>query len=184
VRVPVCATQGCVIRTSTTVAFLLAATMMAAAAEKPADLTLRDLTGKEVHLSDYRGKIVVLNFWATWCAPCREEMPMMVEAEKTWRAKGVIFIAVSLDGNNTKKDIPSFVEQHHVGFPIWIGATVDELYKLRLGEGVPDTAFLQENGVIVARVLGEIRRDEIEQRLTWLTGDRKSPPPLVLVKHM
>jgi thiol-disulfide isomerase/thioredoxin len=157
---------------------------LSAEGEKPADLTLRSLEGKRVRLSEQRGKIVVLNFWATWCGPCREEMPMMVEAEKTWAAKGVTFIAISLDDNKTKDNIREFLDRYHVGFAVWMGASTDELDKLRLGQGVPDTVFLDENGVIVARVMGEIRRDELEQRLTWLTGDRKSPPPAAVLNHM
>jgi thiol-disulfide isomerase/thioredoxin len=154
------------------------------AAEKPSELTLRNLDGKKVRLSDYRGKVVVLNFWATWCGPCQEEMPMMVEEEKKWEAKGVTFIAVSLDDSKTRQNIPAFLDRYHVSFPVWTGASSDELDKLHLGQGAPDTAFLDENGVIVARVLGEIRREELEERLTWLSGDRKGEPPPALVNHM
>ena len=97
------------------------------AADKPAELRLRDMEGKKVRLSDYRGKVVVLNCWATWCGPCREEMPMLVEAEKTWAARGVVFIAVSLDDEKTRKNIPDFVGQYGVRFPLWVGASADEL---------------------------------------------------------
>ncbi|MGA8582176.1 MAG: TlpA disulfide reductase family protein [Bryobacteraceae bacterium] len=163
---------------------LAAAASLMAADKKPSDLTLHNLSGKKVQLRDYRGKIVVLNFWATWCGPCREEMPMIVEAEKTWAAKGVTFIAVSLDDYKTRKDIPAFIERYGVDFPVWTGASADSLDKLRMGEGVPDTAFLDESGVVVARVLGEIRRAELDERLTWLTGDRKSAPPPALINHL
>jgi thiol-disulfide isomerase/thioredoxin len=157
--------------------------VLVAADQKPSDLTLSDLSGKKVRLRDYRGKLVVLNFWATWCVPCREEMPMIVEAEKTWGAKGVMFIAISLDETKTRKDIPAFLQQYHIGFPVWSNASSDDLDKLRMGQGVPDTAFLDEAGVIVARILGEMHRSEIDERLTWLTSDRKSAPPPALVNH-
>ena len=165
-------------------ASLLVVAALAAADKKPSELTLRDLSGKKVQLRDFRGKIVVVNFWATWCVPCREEMPMLVEAEKTWTAKGVAFIAVSLDDAKTKKDIAAFVERYHVDFSVWSGASADDLDKLRMGQGVPDTAFVDENGVVFARVLGEIHRVELDERLDWLTGDRKSAPPSTLVRHM
>ena len=154
------------------------------AAEKAPNLTLRNLSGEKVKLTDYRGKIVVLNFWATWCGPCREEMPMLVEAEKAWAGNGVAFIAISLDGDKTKAEISSFTARYHVGFPVWTGASADELDKFRLGDGVPDTVFIDENGIIIGRVLGEIRRGELDERLAWLTGGRKGEQPKTLVNHM
>ncbi len=152
--------------------------------ESPVDLTLSTLDSKKVHLKDLRGEPVVLNLWATWCGPCREEMPMMVEAEKLWGQKGVAFIAASLDDGKTKKNIPAFVNEFHVTFPIWTGATGDDLAKLRLGEAVPDTAFLDAEGIVFARVLGEIRRPELDERLTWVTGDRTAPAPTARVVHL
>jgi len=163
---------------------LAAAAVLAAADKKPSDLSLRDVAGKKVQLRAFRGKIVVLNFWATWCGPCREEMPMIVESEKAWSAKGVAFIAVSLDAEKSQKDIPAFLDRYRIGFPVWTGATADDLDKLHMGQGVPDTAFLDETGIVVARILGEMRRAELDERLTWLTGDRKGPPPPALVNHL
>jgi thiol-disulfide isomerase/thioredoxin len=155
--------------------------LLAASSPKPVDLNLRDLSGNKVQLRDYRGKNVVLNLWATWCVPCREEMPMMVEAAKIWIPRGITFIAVSLDDEKTKKDIPAFATKYGVTFPVWAGGTADTLDKLRMGEGVPDTAFINAAGVIRFRVLGEIRREELEERLAALTG---SGHPAELVNHM
>src|SRR6185437_5306966 len=94
-----------------------------------ASLNVHDLSGSKVQLRDYRGKSVVLNFWATWCVPCREEMPMMVEAAKSWTPRGVTFIAVSLDDEKTKKDIPAFVARYGITFPVWVGGSADTLDK-------------------------------------------------------
>jgi len=152
--------------------------------ESPADITLTSSEGKKAHLRDLRGKVVVLNLWATWCLPCREEMPMMVEAEKMWGPKGVVFVGASLDDNKTKQNIPAFVKEFGVTFPIWTGASPDDLTKLHLGEAVPDTAFLDSEGVIFARVRGEIRRAELDERLNWITGDRAQPAPQAVVVHL
>src|SRR5947207_139308 len=105
---------------------------LAALSKEPpkAELTLKDATGRKVSLRDLRGKIVVLNFWATWCGPCNEEMPMIVEIEKEYRGRGVLFIAASLDDSKTRSRIPEFVSKYQVGFPVWYGATGDDLAKL------------------------------------------------------
>jgi thiol-disulfide isomerase/thioredoxin len=121
------------------------------AAHKPAELNLTDLDGKKVHLRDYRGKIVVLNFWATWCGPCKDEMPMLVEVEKEWSAKGIVFIGASLDERKSQGKIPDFLKAFQIGFPIWKGATADDLARLGMGEAVPSTAFLNEEGNIFLR---------------------------------
>jgi thiol-disulfide isomerase/thioredoxin len=152
--------------------------------EPPAELNLADMEGKKVHLKDYRAKIVVLNFWATWCGPCKDEMPMFVELEKAWTPKGVTFIGASLDDKKTIKDIPEFVQKYRIDFPVWTGATSDDLDRLKMGEAVPDTAFIDESGMVVSRVQGQIKRAELVERLEWLTGDRKGPAPQALVRNL
>ena len=163
-----------------------AAIMLAADAKKegPVDLSLASMEGGKTHLKDLRGKVVVLNMWATWCGPCREEMPMMVEAEKTWGPKGVVFVGASLDDSKSKKNIPGFLKEFGITFPIWTGATSDDLAKLHLGEAVPDTAFVDTDGVIFARVMGEIHRPELDERLQWVTGGKAQPAPQAVVVHL
>jgi thiol-disulfide isomerase/thioredoxin len=152
--------------------------------EAPVDLTLTGMDGKKVHLHDYAGKPVVINMWATWCLPCRDEMPMMVEAEKAWGPKGVVFIGASLDDSKTKKNIPAFLKQFQITFPVWTGASSDDLDKLKLGEAVPDTVFLDSEHVVFARAKGEIHRTELDERLDWVTGDRTRPAPQALIVHL
>lgn len=161
-----------------------AALVSAPKKESPAELNLVDLDGKKVHLKDYRSKIVVLNFWATWCGPCKDEMPMFVEVEKEWTRKGVVFIGASLDDKKTIKAIPEFLQKYRIDFPVWTGTTGDDLDRLNMGEAVPDTAFLDESGVIVSRVQGEIKKAELLERLEWLTGDKKAPAPKALVRNL
>jgi len=156
------------------------------ASKEPAktELNLKDMNGQKVRLRDYRGKAVVLNFWATWCGPCKAELPMLVEAAKDYESRGVVFLAVSLDDEKTKQLVPAFVSAHQISFPVWLGATGDDLTKLGLGEAVPATAFVDQDGHIMARILGQLRQEDLKERLDWLTGDKTGTPPEPLVKHL
>ncbi|MCU1262237.1 MAG: Redoxin domain protein [Bryobacterales bacterium] len=110
-------------------------------------------------------------------------MPLVAEMEKIYAPKGIVFLGASLDEKQTRPGIPKFVAAHQITFPIWVGATGDDLARLGLGEAIPATAFLDEHGIIFARVLGQIRKAEILERLDWITGDRAGPAPEPLVKH-
>jgi thiol-disulfide isomerase/thioredoxin len=160
-------------------------TTLALCADTPkADLTLKDANGQRVRLRDLRGKTVVLNFWATWCGPCNAEMPMLVEMEKQYATRGVVFIGASLDDTKTRGRIPAFLAEHKVGFAVWYGVTADDLDQLKLGNLAPATAFLDAEGRIVARILGQARAEEVKERLDWLTGDKSGPAPQAVVKHL
>jgi thiol-disulfide isomerase/thioredoxin len=161
------------------------ASTLAVCADAPkADLALQDATGRKVRLRDLRGKPVVLNFWATWCGPCNAEMPMLVDLEKQYATRGVVFIAASLDDAKTEARIPAFLAEHKVGFPVWYGAGADDLDRLKLGGAVPATAFIDAEGHIVARILGQARSEEVKERLDWLTGDKSATAPEPVVKHL
>jgi len=167
------------------VALFTVASALAICAQAPkADLTLKDAQGHTVHLRDLRGKPVMLNFWATWCGPCNAEMPMLVDMEKQYGSHGVVFIAASLDDAKTRAKIPAFVAEHNIGFPVWYGATGDDLDRLKLGGAVPATVFLDAEGHIVARILGQARPEEVKERLDWLTGDHAATTPEAVVKHL
>jgi thiol-disulfide isomerase/thioredoxin len=166
---------------------LLAAGLLASAGiagdSRPVRLPFKDMNGKTVHVNDFKGKPVVMNFWATWCVPCRSEMPLFVEAQKEYESRGIIFVAVSLDDRKTRPKIPGFAGEFKIGFPIWVGSTMD-LEDLKLGAALPATAFVDRDGHIAARVLGQVPKDELYERLDWLAGDRKGPAPNPLVRHV
>ena len=84
----------------------------------PPDFTLEDLAGNEVRLSDLRGKVVLVNFWATWCGPCRMEMPILQRFERTHADKGVIVLAVSTDRFNDRSQIKPFLEENNFDFKV------------------------------------------------------------------
>ena len=164
---------------------VLLASGLAHSADAPRfDLTLKDASGQKVRLRDLRGKVVVLNFWATWCGPCNAEMPMLVDMEKQYAGRGVVFIGASLDDAKSKGRIPAFLSEHRIAFPVWYSATADDMDQLKMGEVVPATAFLDTEGHIVARIMGQARPEEVTERLDWLTGGKAGPAPPAVVKHL
>src|SRR5213594_1786087 len=117
------------------------------------DFHLPDLNDKELRLSDFRGKVVFLNFWATWCKPCREEMPSMEILYKNFEKDGLVILAISIDRVTTKKDIPPFVKALNLTFPILIDSwgQTDKRYKLM---GVPETYIIDQQGILREKVIG------------------------------
>jgi thiol-disulfide isomerase/thioredoxin len=146
-------------------------------------LKLKDLDGKSVRVQDLQGRIVVLNFWATWCRPCREELPLMVRSSQEYAGRDVLFVGASIDVSRGIKSIPGLIDTYHVTFPIWTGASLDDMGRLKMGSGVPATAFIDRDGQIVSRVSGRIQPGELRQRLEWLLSDRKDPAPEAFVNH-
>jgi thiol-disulfide isomerase/thioredoxin len=147
----------------------------------PPPLSFNDLSGKPHTLADSRGKIVVLNFWATWCLPCREEMPMLSKLAAQYRDKDVSFLAVSLDDAQSQPKIPRFLEKKKITLPIFTGATPATLHDFQLGEIVPATIILDRDGSAIFRIMGEASKKDISARVDWLLSARtsKSPKPLL-----
>jgi hypothetical protein len=104
--------------------------------------------------------------------------------EKQYAARGVRFIAASLDDAKTPAGIPAFLAEYKIAFPVWYGATGDDLGQLKLGGAVPATAFLDAEGRVMARILGQARPEEVKQPLDWLTGGKSAPAPEPVVKHL
>lgn len=124
------------------------------------DFTLPTVDGKQVKLSDLRGKAVLLNFWATWCGPCRVEIPWFMELEKQYGPKGFVIVGVSMD-DDPKKDVPKFAEEMKIDYPILVGnETVADQYGGV--EGLPVTFFIDRDGKIVKKALGLTSHSEIE----------------------
>jgi peroxiredoxin len=132
------------------------------------DFTLQSLDGKSVRLSDFRGKPVVLNFWATWCSPCKIEMPWFVDLQKQYGPAGLQFLGVAMDDASTK-DIAEFAESMKVNYPILIGKdSVGDAYG-----GVqflPETFYIDRDGKIVDKAFGLKGRGEIEDAIKKILG--------------
>jgi peroxiredoxin len=114
--------------------------------------TLRNLEGNLVSLNSFKGQVVVLNFWATWCVPCRIEMPAFENLYRRYRSQGVTVIGVSLDKGNDEK-VKKFVEEYQLSFPVLMDSD-GEAEKLYPSVSIPFTFVIDKSGRIVARVDG------------------------------
>jgi cytochrome c biogenesis protein CcmG, thiol:disulfide interchange protein DsbE len=132
------------------------------------DFVLPNLEDKNVRLSDYRGKVVFLNFWATWCKPCREEMPSMDVLYKNFEREGLVVLAVSIDRVTTKKDIPPFISSMNLTFPVLVDSwgQTDKRYKLM---GVPETYIIDQQGILREKIIGP-RDWSVLDNLQTITG--------------
>ena len=139
------------------------------------DFTLDTLDGKAVTLSDLRGKAVLLNFWATWCAPCKIEMPWFVELQQQYRSQGLQIVGVAMDDSSTE-DIAKFAKDMGVNYPVLLGKeAVGEAYG-----GVPalpESFFIGRDGKIVDRIIGLKGKAEIEDSIRKALNTQPAATP-------
>jgi len=139
------------------------------------ELTLRDLFDVEQKLSSYRGRIVVLNFWATWCIPCRKEMPDLAAIQNDYAALGVQVIGAGADTLADRSKVLQFVKETRINFPVWLGATTDDMKRFGLGPALPGTAIIGRDGKIVALHPSTITHTELKKRIdNLLASDARS----------
>lgn len=131
-------------------------------------LTLKDLTGAEQSLAALRGRVVVLNFWATWCEPCKKEMPDLASVQNDYAALGVQVIGAAGDTAADSAKVLKFIREFKVNFPVWIGATAGDMKRFGLGEVLPATAIIDKNGKIVWREIGIVKPDVLRKELDKL----------------
>lgn len=118
------------------------------------DFMLKTLDGSELRLSKVRGQPVLINFWASWCAPCRAETPELVRIYEARKADGLLILGVNMTAQDTLADVRAFATEFHVPFPILLdedGAVAQNLYRLR---GIPTSIFIDRTGMIVRRQIG------------------------------
>lgn len=135
---------------------------------KEAELTLKDLFGVEQKLSAYRGKIVVLNFWATWCIPCRKEMPDLAAIQNEYAALGVQVVGSSADTISARSKVLQFIKETRINFPVWLGATTEDMKRFGLGPALPGTAIIGRDGKILALTNGVITQASLRKQLDGL----------------
>lgn len=136
--------------------------------ERRAAFELPDLNGDERHVSQWDGEVIVLNFWATWCKPCRDEMPMLDALQRDYGAKGLQVLGVALDEPAAAR---AFVEELGIGYPILVddGRGIDLARRYGNDRGVlPFTVLIRRDGTVDRVLYGKVEREALEEPLARL----------------
>lgn len=140
------------------------------AAEQLLSLTLPDLDGKAQTLSQWRGRILVVNYWATWCPPCKDEMPGFSRLQDKYAANGVQFVGISIDSPDK---VRKFQAESPVRYPLLLGTMETMQTAVNLGnaaQGMPFTVILDRHGRLQGSKLGRFAEEALDQRLRTLAG--------------
>lgn len=132
------------------------------------EFAARDLFGAEQKLSGFKGRIVVLNFWATYCVPCRTEMPDLSAVQNEYAALGLQVIGASADAAEDRAKVLQFIKETKLNFPVWIGATAADMNKFGLGGALPGTVIVGSNGRVVRVISGIVDRVDLKQQIDSL----------------
>lgn len=128
------------------------------------DFTLKDMHGKDVRLADFRGKPIILNFWATWCGPCKVEIPALVELADRYRAQQLTILGVSVD--DRPEDLLTFANEFKINYPILVGLGEDKLQETYGAVLViPVTWFIRPDGTILRKHDGPATKEWFETQV-------------------
>jgi peroxiredoxin len=142
----------------TIAALLMIAAPMVGALNRPAEgpervpeFSLKDIEGKAVSLNDFRGKFVLMNFWATWCVQCLEEMRVLRQAHDQWREKGLVVLSINMGENASR--VRGYVKRYALSFPVLLDPDTELFVKLGV-RMLPTSLLVDKGGAIVARKEG------------------------------
>jgi peroxiredoxin len=131
------------------------------------DFTLKDMNGKEVRLTQFKGKVVLINFWATWCGPCKYEIPLFVDLQKRFGSQGLSFLGISVD--DEVDTLRPFVAEYKMNYPVLIGLgreDVQDSYGPMFG--IPVTVLVARDGTICTRYFGLRSKERFENDIKAL----------------
>ena len=140
-------------------------------------LMFSDIPGARRQFSKFKGQVIVVNFWATWCAPCREEMPEFVKAYAEYHGRGVEFVGAANEPRSAKAKVREFMQQMQIEFPVWLEASEDQMKALGVGEGLPGTVILDRQGRVAARITGVAGGAQLRDLLDRILSEQVASEP-------
>ena len=128
------------------------------------DFTLQDMNGDDVDLASYKGKVILFNFWATWCGPCKVEIPSFVELQNEYGDQGLAVLGLSVDDPIEK--LKPFADEYGVNYPLLVGLGRDDV-KEALGPvwGIPITLYIDRSGTVCKQHMGLATKDQVEREI-------------------
>lgn len=136
--------------------------------EDAPDFTLTDLDGNTISLSEMKGEVIFLNFWATWCTPCKKEFPYFNEAYESHKDSGVKIVGISID--RSEKIVKKFLQKTELVFPIAMGERAF-LSDYGVGRAVPVTIIIDKKGKLRHKVIGGLEKEELEKYIQELVNE-------------
>ncbi|MEW6210365.1 MAG: TlpA disulfide reductase family protein [Acidobacteriota bacterium] len=130
---------------------------------QPPDFALKDIRGQTVRLSDYRGKVVLINFWASWCAPCLAEMPELVRLQEEYKDKGLQIIGIAYPKDNPRQ-VRAVINKLRINYPVLTGTQkVASLFEAE--DVLPLSIIIDRQGIVRDRILGMLEPEEFEEKV-------------------
>jgi peroxiredoxin len=139
--------------------------------QPPPEFTLVSLDGNEVSLADYQGQPVLINFWASWCPPCRLEMPDLVAAYEAHKDEGFVILAIDLTFQDSIPDVETFVEEFGMTFPVLLdqdGIVTNERYRLL---GLPMSIFVNREGMVTRLHIGAMTGEQVDEFVAEIVAE-------------
>ncbi|MGW8248560.1 MAG: TlpA family protein disulfide reductase [Acidiferrobacterales bacterium] len=137
------------------------ATVKSAMPTEMVEFSLPDTDGKLHDISEWRGKVIVLNFWATWCPPCRAEVPLFVDTQQKFKKDGVVIVGVAID---KKQDVANFIDSYFINYPVLVSEQDNTELMARYGNRIatlPYSVVMDRNGKIIETHAGAYKKDQL-----------------------
>jgi peroxiredoxin len=150
---------------------LLSVLLLIASVSNAQEFTFKDTKGQTQRLSDYRGKWVLVNFWATWCPPCLQEIPDLMALHKAHKDKDLVVIGVALD--STSKSVEKFAAKHKIDYPLVVGS-YEMAAQIAQIEDLPTTYLFDPQGKAVSFQVGMVTREDIENYINRKSKQHKN----------